>query len=231
MMTRPMNASALLAMALTGAVPTGPHRCFYCGHACDESHARRDHVKDTFTDLGAVRCPRSEWVCAGCVLSMREKIEMPGHDKPQKARNYSWLITPCSATPYSKAQIPALRRICLEPPAPPYAIAIATSGQKHVIFKTPVCHSPHRVVVCLEGEVVDFTPDEFAERMALVTRIVANTGKPALAGEPDVSMAMRIFDACGEAGMHDFDTWKLVWSQPLSRLAVFLAPSKQEAST
>lgn len=223
-------APALLAQALGVAVPHGPHRCFYCGASCGGLYDVKEHVKATFTDFAACRCLSSQFICGGCVLSMREKVEMPGKDKAQKMRTYSWVITAHQATPYGKDRIAALRQVVMQPPEPPYAIAIATSGQKHVIFKTPICHDPHRVVVCLEGEVIDFTPAAFAERMALVTRIVADTGKPALATAPDLSMAMRLHDARGEAGMHDFDAWKSIWSQPLSRLTVFLAPSKQEAS-
>jgi len=224
-----VNKATELLSIVEGKPCGGPNQCYFCGAPCHGLNPLRQYLKKTFTDFDAITCPQSQFVCNGCVLSFREKVEMEGRDKPQKMRTYSWVITDRVAVPYTKGEIAELRSACLFPPDPPYAIAIAVSGQKHVIFKTRVCNDSSRGVVCMEGEVIDYDHHRLADRIELVTRILSVTGKPSLSVEPDTSMAMRLHDIYGEAGFELFEQWQSIRTQPLSRLSVFLSPPQKEA--
>ena len=82
------TAPQLLALAEGESLRLGENHCFYCGAACDDSYTSNDYVAATsFNDWNIVASPRSAFVCGGCVLALREKIAMPGRDKPQRFRN------------------------------------------------------------------------------------------------------------------------------------------------
>lgn len=219
---------ALLALAITGKLPSGPNRCYFCGSACHGLHSKKQHVKSTFTDFSSCVDLSSQFVCDGCVLAMREKVDMPGRDKPQKTRNYSWVITSNAATPYSKAQIPELRAICLNPPAPPYSLVLAVSGQKQLIFKSLIHTHAKSVSASLEGQSIQWLPGELEDHIEIVAAIAAICGKMSLTATPTLSMAMQLSDALGKDGVQLYESWNQCWSEPLSRLAAFLSPSKKE---
>lgn len=222
-----MTGSELFALAL-GKVCRGPHACFWCGAPCDESHAHRS--SDTFWDWDQVAHPASRYDCAGCAEALDERRVMRGRDKPQKTRNYTWLATSADATPYTKADITAIRAACLCPPPAPWMLAIAASGQKHVIYRTPVNESsapPHAVQ--LEQATVLYTPTALREALALCDKIAAGIGKPVLSGALDLSMAMRYAEHHGHGSLGDVDRWNATWNRPVSRLAAFLSLKKEEA--
>lgn len=223
-----MRAPQLLAKSLGYESDDGAYNCFYCGAPCDGT--RDAEIKPTFTEFSVVAEPASTVRCLGCELAMREKVTIPGKDKPQKMRNYSWLITSESVEPYNKSDVAELRRLCLDPPAPPFALAIAVSGQKHILYHTLVCEDAAAPLVSLEGEPISYSPTELAERLDLVTQLVAAAGKPALADGPGTSLAIAVMDRYADDGEAMFKQWQRIWSEPLSALARFLAPPKQEAS-
>jgi hypothetical protein len=223
-----MNATHLLQLALSGIAPHGPNKCVFCGNACAGLNDAAKYIRDTFTDFDSIACPSSKFVCDGCVLAMREKIDMPGRDKPQKSRTYSWFITPTIAEPLTKADIARMRAICVDPPAPPFALCIAVSGQKHLLFKTPAAVDPARVIVTLEGEIIDFAPADIRDRLAMIYPIVAACGKPCLTEPPTWKMAMRLHESGVAEWESMFDHWSKIWREPLSKLAAFLTPSMKE---
>lgn len=222
------RAPQLFERAQTGAWPTGPNRCYFCGSPCHGIHSAKDWVKDTFTDFSSCVDTSSQFVCRGCTLAMDEKRIIPGKDKPQKTRNYSWVLTEASVTPYTKGEIPALRSVCLSPPTPPYCIIIAVSGQKQLAFKAMIQTDENSASACLEGETIRWIGDELAQRLELAGAIASVTGKPSLADRPNVGMAIQLYDALGETGVALYEEWERVQDQPLSRLAAFLSPSKKE---
>lgn len=220
------SASQLLAVALRKA-DTGNHFCYLCGGPCSERHKTSEYIRDSFTGLSEIASPGSQYVCAGCVLSMREQVPMPGRDKPQRMRTYSWVITETEAKAYSKAEREAMRRACLAPPMPPFAICLSESGQKHLLYRTPVNYTSDVISVRLETEIVTYTPDALSTQLDLVGRIIAATGKPALSEAPTVRMAMAVMERYHD-GEQYYSEWERLHEEPLSRLAGFLSGGRDE---
>lgn len=227
------SACQLLARAELGAdhLDIGPHRCFYCGSACDEQRAAKQWVKKTFTDWPNVATPDSDFVCVGCTLAADERWFRPGAEKLAKRRNFSWLLTETAALPLTKRELPQIRAVCLNPPSPPWALTIADSGQKQLLYRTPVNLSTERVTVQLETERVTFTPSELQSRMELAARLVPGIGKSRLCDDywpTGVMLALAEIEPDAERLV---EAWIRVRGEPLSRLAAFLVPSKTEMET
>lgn len=209
----------------------GPHTCFYCGLPCSGELATKQYVASTFNDWATVGCPNSDRVCRGCMVALDEKLLLPGKDRPQKTRNYSWLTMASDRQHFSKADIAALRGICLDPPLPPWALTIATSGQRHLLYKTPVNMSAGpEWTVLLENERVTYRPDDLTQRLALLLPIVAAVGKIAPAAGPlELSHVMAIEQLVGESATELAAAWEAVRDEPLSRLALFLSPNREDS--
>jgi len=222
-----MRAPELMAIA-AGITAHGAQRCYYCGSRCNG--LRPAAVKPTFTGWSNVVCPGSDFRCAGCDLAMDEKRVMAGKDKPQKTRNYSWVITESECTHYTKSDIAILRVHCLYPPRPPYAICIATSGQKQILYQTPVCIDSEQAVIGMEGEVITYITDELASLVETVDALAAVIGKPTLTGDIETGHVIRVHEAMGDEGIELLQAWERIRSQPLSRLAAFLAKPKGAAT-
>lgn len=213
-----MTTPELLAIASSTPGITGAARCFWCGCKC-RPHSYQP--PGTFNGWADVRCASSRDICAGCRIATDES------DTSQRPRIYSYVITANSIVKTTKGDLSTLRNACLNPPPPPYAIALAVSGQKHLLYRTPVNRSRDIIAVQLELEAVTYRPAELAERIDIATRVVAATGKPALLDpeEARVATALSAHYRDPEPGLR----WLDLWSQPLSRLAAFLCPNKEIA--
>lgn len=165
------------------------------------------------------------------MVALDEKLLLPGKDRPQKTRNYSWLTMASDRQHFSKADIASLRGICLDPPLPPWALTIATSGQRHLLYKTPINVSTGpEVTVLLENERVTYRPDDLKQRLALLLPIVAAVGKIAPAAGPlELSHVMAIEQLVGDDAPAIAAAWEAVRAEPLSRLALFLSPNREDA--
>lgn len=213
----------MLAKALGEPCPVGPNHCFYCGGACGDDFSTGQYIADTFNSTSQVACPKSRVVCGGCVSAMQCKRAMVGRDKPQRTWTYSWVVTAESATPYTKADLSTLARLCLDPPTPPFAIALADSGQKHLLYLTPVNQKQDRVTVCLETQNITYRPAELAARLAQAKQIAAACGKPALLEELNYFALMDYYADGEDIGQR----WESVAAEPLSQLAAWLCPAKE----
>jgi CRISPR type IV-associated protein Csf1 len=207
--------------------PSGDETCFYCGGPCDRSHAASDVVKSSFTGLDTVTL--SEWVCTGCVEAMQEKINITQIDGDsrdgQKVRGYSWIITETERKACTKSHRAQLLDACVSPPPVPFAICISDSGQKHLLYRSVVNHNRDLVTVTLEGEPVTYRPSELLERIELCKRVCAATGKPAMKDAMSVQTQMRIVEHFDSDDV--LAAWQDCFSQPLTRLAVWLCPPKE----
>lgn len=222
-----MNTAPQLFASAHGRICAGPHSCFYCGAQCDETHGTKEYVSDTFTDWGIVANPIGQFVCEGCVLAMDEKAAMPGRDKPQKIRTYSWVIYENIATPFTKGELEALRNECVRMTADVRSIVIAASGQKHLIFRAPVNRQAETTIVQFELEQVVYRSGELRTRLSLAARLIAATGKPALQGEPNISLPIKAAEYWRHGARLAAD-WNRVHSEPLSRLALYLSPGMED---
>lgn len=226
--------------------PGGLHRCWYCGGACDDSIPRKDWVKPTTTVWQYARASSSDYVCAGCAESLAWKSWAPvfGEDvprgrfehpekrfqKPARILSYSWVVTPEKSTAYTKAHIAELRRICLDPPNPPFGIVLADSGQKQQMWLGEVNLVRDPVSVLLEEERIDYVRSELAERIDLASRVCAATGKPALSEPAGFNAYRNAAELFGdEEGIALVDAWNEVREEPMSRLAAWLCPNKEDS--
>lgn len=221
-----------LFAAANGVTLAGDQRCFYCGAPADGSHAAKEYVKDSFNGRDHVAVPSSSCVCEGCVICMRHKCELTLIDGQVKSgqmmRTYSWVVTQDAAMAATKAHLPVLRSLCLSPPEPPYALILSDSGQKHLLYRGVVCRSKDRAILTLEGDRVDYATSELQSRLRLAGKLVAATGKPALKEPPTVRFGIAVMDRYPETGERLLSEWDLVREQPLSALAAWLSPKKEE---
>lgn len=222
-----MTGPELLALA-NGFHCLGAERCVYCGAAASVLYA----LPDSFTTRDTLRCPGSKFICRGCRLATEEVgiAVYPTNERYHFTKAFrrmcSWVVTENSAYAATKGHIEYLRSACLHPPAPPYMISLAVSGQKHVLYRSVVNHDNINIVVTLEGEPIQYRPHELKDRLALCGRLVSATGKPALAETPKPSFWIRVCErfALGESWCSE---WEQVRNEPLTRLAAFLCPAKE----
>lgn len=195
---------------------SGDAQCFYCG--CDADVKLK--VSDTFADGWSVAAPRSTMMCRGCEKCLNEGMTIPGKDKPQKFRNYSWFITREKSTPLTKANKVEIQRLLLSPPSEPWAFAIAESGQKHLVYRTPANVGAEPFLVRLEDELIAYFPPQLMDRIDLCRLVVGKIGHKG-ANDPSVSSAIAM-------GYELYGLWEAVYREPLTRMALFVTPGKTE---
>lgn len=144
----------------------------------------------------------------------------------QKARNYSWVVTAESRLAATKAHLPQLRHICLEPPFP-CAVCIRDGlGKTHELHRTPIV-SRWPMRVNFDGLIAAYDRDQLANHLDLCRRLVRVFGK----GGDVAKMVFTSHDAHvwgWRLGDDLLREWMAVRLQPLTRLAWFLCEGKKE---
>lgn len=215
-----LTTPQLFAKSHNHNLTLGKNHCFFCGGLCGNDPVR-PYLRDTFTNWRDVLCPDSEWICDGCPMVMNEKADL-GKEKLQKVRNYSWVITSTQAifATKAKAGVQILKNNCLSPPNPLFAICLAVSGQKHLLYNTPVNQDSIRIRVQLETEQVTYTSDELSNRIGLFDKLIHLVGRKSLCSKPTTGQVIRVYEAYQDEAL--IQEWGRVHGQPLSRLAAFL---------
>lgn len=220
-----------------GQEQSGEHRCFYCGSFCGSDHKAKDYVKDTFTNRDIVRFPGSGYVCRGCVESLgagSDEITMvDGTIRPRTSprgmqpRMFSWVLSKTGNLAATKAHISQLREIILSPPEPPFAIILADSGQKQLIFRAPVAWDRGWYPLLLEDMEIMVDTERLREYLVTAMQFCAATGKPALMEAEQPSLAIRIYDYYESSD--PWEAWVRIYQEPLARLAAWLCPNKEDS--
>ena len=215
----------------------GDHNCYYCGASCNEQYKTADCVKDTFTNRDIVKYPQSQFVCVGCVESLGNgEDKMPFIDGTVKVREnargmcprmYSWVLFPDHKLAGTKAHIKEWRELLTKPPETPFAVILADSGQKQLIFRAPIAMDKNCFSILLEDESIEVMPEQLKERIEMCTPICAALGKPALQGEISFSSFTRYQEYYGE--IESLEKWLAIRDQPLSRLSAWLSKPKEDA--
>ena len=214
-------ASSLWAIA-NGTSCKGEHQCFWCGAPASSPFK----PGSGFTAWRDVYDRHSKYRCVGCELSQNERITLEGYEKKQKIRNFSWLITREKVSHFSKSHIARIREILLDPPKDEWAFAISTSGQKPIIYKTPVNKKgASRFTVQLEEIQVHYSISELEDALNIATRISAIIGKKSLT-EP---LAFSRYRLLREASQSELSEWWDNYLRPICKLVAFITPSKKEA--
>lgn len=163
-----------------------------------------------------------EWNKDSVSLTM---VDGESRDK-QKARNYSWVITPESQRAATKAHLSQLRDVCLDPPFPCAVCVRDGLGKTHELHRTPIVRAwPMRVN--FDGLIAVFDREQLTSRLELCRAIVRVLGK----GGDTAKMVFESHDAHvwgWRLGDDLIGEWMAVRNQPLTRLAWFLCEGKKE---
>ena len=222
-----------------GKSETGTDVCAFCAAQIKGELAKKDFIKDTFTDYGDLLSPGSPYICAGCAASLgdcvqplrmidgTQKTDKPGAGRPLANRMFSWVCHGDTVLAATKAHVRQLRDFILDAPAgEECAVVLSDSGQKHHIFKTPVFIADGRnVTVRLEDETIRAEVSLLALWLDILDSMTEKIGKPALLDTPSPMQVSMLLDA----GLSEGDIMK--WFQdlqgtPFGRLAAWLARPK-----
>lgn len=224
-----ITASKLFA---TDAHNHGENRCYYCGLDCDDTYPTAEHVKPTFTNRDAVKFPGSKYVCGCCVASLitiTTTTLIDGDVKIGRAgapRTYSWVLSGSGNVAFSKKHLDFARSSLLDPPVPPFAIILADSGKKQIIFRSPVNHDRYHYVVQFEEEQIEVTPG-FQSILVLATKISAAVGKKQMLEPNTFNVYRQCIDFFGDETV--LTEWIEVYSSPMGRLAAWVCKGKDDA--
>ena len=222
-----------------GKSEPGEDFCAFCAAQIKGELAKKDFIKDTFTDYGELLRPDSPYICAGCAASLgdcaqplrmidgTQKTDKPGAGRPLASRMFSWVCHGDTVLAATKAHIRQLRDFILTTPVgEECAVVLSDSGQKHHIFKTPVFIADgQNVTVRLEDETIRAEVSMLAHWLDILDSMTEKIGKPALLDTPSPMQVSMLL----EAGLSESNTLK--WFQelqgtPVGRLAAWLARPK-----
>jgi hypothetical protein len=216
----------------------GDHHCYFCGAKCDDTYSAADYIKPTFTNRDSVHRPDSSYVCVGCAMSLGQgedtmlmidgTVKQRENARGMQPHLYSWILTADKRLAFTKAHLAIIRDIILHnPPEPPFAIILADSGQKQLVFRAQVAMSKSIFPVMLEEEIIQVYPSLLRERILMATPVVAAIGKPVLTDEITVGNYIAFYKYFGNTDA--LDNWVRIQYQPISRLAAWLAKNKEDA--
>lgn len=231
-----LTAPVLFARARGVDVPRGPHACFYCGFACGDEFPAKKFVQKTFTAVADVANPGSGFVCGGCVTSMEEKTEftmLDGEIRTDKVRGYSWIVT-SRAIALTVKHRDAMRDACVNPPAPPFTIVLSMTGKKHLMYRAAVNLQSTACIVQLETDSIAYNPALLGPRIAFclaVSSAAQASLRPFTQQKfPSLMDGLNDHQLIRLAGVseHLLNAWQNVCREPLTRLALFLAPTQRK---
>lgn len=211
----------------------GDHKCFYCGLSCGNEYAKKDYVKDTFTNRDIVKYPISNYVCGCCVESLRtggeDIILIDGDIKAGRSaspRMYSWILADDKKYGFTKRHIEFCRNMLLDPPNPPFSIILSDSGQKQLIFRAGINYERDFYVVQFEEDEIKVERKVFSEYLKKATVICAAIGKKSLL-DPDRFIN---YKNCIELYGSELPLveWLEIYSSPMGSLAAWVCPGKEE---
>jgi len=144
-------------------------------YLCAKSPADKPlSLQDSFTGHSKAKVPNSKFLCQQCawVIPMRVKYYNPNSQKEVLlfSRGFSWLLSKQESYPIFTGdrvnQLPSrakIRQWILDPPEPPFTIAIAESGQKHILFLSQEAHNKNRFPVLFELSLLDIDRVQFTQ--------------------------------------------------------------------
>ena len=209
------------------ACPGSPWVCIGCGIV------HRDAVIPEYAD--PQRCREFSWIVTSTsATAYLTALTVAVPDALSRAEKSARTDADRDAAKLAKLrhrreQLTSLRNAVLSPPAPPFAIVLTIGGRTHQLYRGIVCHDAARPTLTLEMERITYTPAELAERIDLCKQIIAATGKPRLADPPSASLVCSLQQHYAPGSeIRLISAWEPIWNSPLTRLALFLSPIKEE---
>lgn len=198
--------------------------CVFCGN---ESTGEPFTVKSTFTDLDKLQ--PGQIVCNACAFFLEEQSEKLAHklnkEKPQRMRNYSHFIVCNEWIPLSKGNKSRMTELLLSDPFPELA-AIASSGQKHIVFRAT--HNPQGASagwVQFEEQKIWVNPIDLKALLTTIEQLYVTFSKSEI--ETGNYYPKRILDYGLKQWQEDEQKLKKKRGSALFDLAIFLAQRKE----
>lgn len=161
--------------------------CYLCG-ANNSTHKLK--LKDRFTAHSLAKCPQSDKLCDRCEYSLNLRANYFNQNKGKfsilYARNWSWLyqdktlIFPTFNG--EKDGLPIVENLptreiirdwLINPPEPPFTIAIAESGQKHILFLAQEAFNKELFPVQFELDTLIIKRQELIEVLTTFEKLMA----------------------------------------------------------
>lgn len=139
-------------------MPTKDQHCYLCGKEIANGLPRKNIIKPTFTDSPLARAPKSQTVCKECTFCLSNK----------PLRMYSILASPKGLKHPIRGE---WRDTLLKPPEPPFVLALATSGQKHLHFKTRTNYKSNDYWVLLEEVPIQVNTFKLASLLVVIEQL------------------------------------------------------------
>lgn len=165
-----------------------------CCYLCGKPATRPLKLKDSFTAHSVARNPMSDKLCDRCdwSINLRCFYFNPNKQKWGKlfARNWSWLFqngelkAPIISGTHQEGKdiLPVVSKLpdrqqirdwLLNPPAPPFTIAIAESGQKHILFLAQEAYSQDRFPVQFELNTLYIDRNQFRNLLGIYENLLS----------------------------------------------------------
>lgn len=211
----------------------GKHSCFICSAPCGEDFPTSKYIAKTFGNRDSVFRPSSPYLCGGCISSLQEKItiKMPDGEvrENQRVRLYSWIITKTWKQAYTKAHINLLREFILNPTEVPFAVALADSGQKHIVFRTRINNSLTDYTISLEEDLILVNKKRLNDLMDWLKYPISCLGKIAITQPLTMNHYISIEEKFGLKEMENIiKRLDIERKTQMFKLAVWLSPNKEE---
>lgn len=188
--------------------------CWLCGGETDgQGVPVKKTIKPTFTDHPYARGQGSGSICEACAFCLSHR----------EMRNYSIVATEKKLLHPSRAE---LKEILLSPPAPPFVVCIAVSGQKWVHFKSEVNYDKQQFFVNFEEQRLSVIPEELKFYLEIIEALYLGFTKDEIKTGNYGSHRIRQF---GIEKWHALEQQaEKVRRTPLFGLALFIAQKKEE---
>lgn len=176
--------------------------CHVCGRQGNHQTLAKDVLTDTFTAYAQCRARASEWVCDRCHWVFKGKVWYWNPNRQQWSKLFVRSLT-ClyqgETLVYPKlegereghpivtelASRKVLREWILNPPDPPFTIAIAESGQKYVLPWAQEAQDRQYFPVQFELDTLWIRPTEFATLLEAIAHLLTAFTKTEIAtGQP-----------------------------------------------
>ena len=205
------------------------YKCCMCANGIIQGVPRKDAIKKTFTNLDLLKKPNAKFVCIPCAFAINEACppELMGRvdkDKPQKIRCYSHAVVNGLWKSFSKAQRVEMREIVCNPPSGTWFLCLSESGQKHLIFRTPVNNSQDNYLLQFEEYPVLVTRKQVASDLGIADRVYSAQGLDKVKGDIKESL---FSPWSTDQFLEEYKYLKKYEHSPYLRMLIFLAEKKE----
>lgn len=195
--------------------PTDQAPCYVCGGTAYDKSSGVNDLPDSFTSQDMCRAPWSAVVCSQCSSFMagRPSAENP----PQRMFSHAWSERD-GWRRFNKSETKPAWDLMLNPPDGPWFLALAESGQIHVVPFASVNYGRSPWIVRLERiDVASSTPEFAALAFAITDAYCAGFSRDNIwTGEPSVRALMA--EGARETWTRHHQVFKIYHQSPLMGL-------------